>query len=83
MGGGGGQGVWTPSENHVIWVDLDLNSLLPLTKFSGSAHWGGGQFISLECIRPSCLMDDQAQGVTLYQLGAWDWLKMVAFTWLR
>ena len=22
-------------------------------------------------------------GVTLYQLGAWDWLKMMAFTWLR
>ena len=22
-------------------------------------------------------------GGTLYQLGAWDWLKMMAFTWLR
>ena len=22
-------------------------------------------------------------GVSLYQLGAWDWLKMMAFTWLR
>ena len=40
--GGGGGGVWTPSENHVIWVDLDLNPLLPLTKFPGSAHGGGG-----------------------------------------
>ena len=32
------------------------------------------------------LMEDQARGeggVTLYQLGAWDWLKMMAFTWLR
>ena len=30
--------VWTPSENHVIWVDVDLNPLL--TKFPGSAHGG-------------------------------------------
>ena len=31
------------------------------------------------------LMEDQARGGggTLYQLGAWDWLKMMAFTWLR
>ena len=40
----------------------------------------GVQFISLECIRTDCLMEDQ---VTLYQPGAWDWLKMMAFTWLR
>ena len=81
-GGGGGQGVWTLSENHTlyIWVDLDLNPLPHLTKFPGSAHGG---FISLECIRTDCLMEDQAQGVTLYQLGAWDWLKIIAFTWLR
>ena len=46
-GGGGG--------SHVIWVDLDLNPLPPLAKFPGSAH-GGGQFISLECIRTDCLM---------------------------
>ena len=55
--------------------------LLSLTKSPGSAH--GGQFFSLKCIRTDCLMEDQAQGVTLYQLGAWDLLKMIAFTWLR
>ena len=27
-------------KSHVIWVDLDLNPLLPLTKFPGSAHGG-------------------------------------------
>ena len=27
-------------KSHIIWVDLDL--LLPLTKFPGSAHGGGG-----------------------------------------
>ena len=44
-------------KSHVIWVDLDLP---PLTKFPGSAH--GGQFISLECIRTDCLMEEQARG---------------------
>ena len=50
---------------HVILVDLDLDltpRLIPLTKFPGSAHGGGGQFISLECIRTDCLMEDQARG---------------------
>ena len=72
-------------KSHVIWVDLDLNPLPHLAKFPGSAHvgGGGGGFISLECIRTDCLMEDQTQGVTLYQLGAWDWLKIMAFTWLR
>ena len=86
-GGGGGGGMGS-GKSH-LWVDLDLNPLPPLTKFPGSAH--GGQFISLECIRTDCLMEDQVRGggggggglVILYQLGAWDWLKMMAFTWLR
>ena len=62
-GGGGGAGGLDPiGKSHVIWVDLDLNPLPPLTKFPGSAHGGGGgQFISLECIRTDCLMEDQAR----------------------
>ena len=46
----------------------------------------GGQFISLECIRTDCLMEDQARGggggVTLpaRSLGL---AKMMDFTWLR
>ena len=47
------------------------------------AWGGGGQSISLECIRTDCLMEDQVRGMNLYQLGAWDWLNMMAFTWLR
>ena len=84
MAGGGGGACADPiGKAHVIRVDLDLPPppLIPLTKFPGSAH-EGGQFISLECIRTDCLMEDQARGVTLYQLGDWDWLKMMAFTWL-
>ena len=61
-GGGGGAGGLDPiGKSHVIWVDLDLNPLPLLTKIPGSAH-GGGQFISLECIRADCLMEDQARG---------------------
>ena len=49
-GGGGAGGPYHPGKSQVIWVDLDLNPLPPLTKFPGSAHGGGGgQFISLEC----------------------------------
>ena len=64
-GGGRGGGVWglDPIGKSHIWVDLDLNPLPPMTKFPGSAHGeGGGQFISLECIRTDCLMEDHAQG---------------------
>ena len=81
-GGGGGAGGMDPiGKSHVIWVDLDLNPLLPLTKFPGSAHGGGGgQFISLECIRTDFLMEDQAQTVPLHQIGTLDWLKMMVFS---
>ena len=41
-GGGGGGGLDSIGKSHVIWVDLDLNALIPLTKFPGSAHGGGG-----------------------------------------
>ena len=58
---GGGGGLDHIGKSHVIWVALDLNTLPPLTKFPCSAH-GGGQFISLECIRTDCLMEDQARG---------------------
>ena len=44
---GGGRGLHLIGKSHVIWVDLDLNPLPPLTKFPGSARGGGGQFISL------------------------------------
>ena len=57
-GGGGAVGLNPMGKSQVIWVDLDLNPLPPLTP--GSAHGGGGQFISLECIRTDCLMEDQA-----------------------
>ena len=60
-GGGGGWGLDPIGKSHVIWVDLYLNPLIPLTKFPGYAH-GGGQFISLECIRTDCLMEGQARG---------------------
>ena len=44
-------------------MSRSISKLLPpLTKFAGSAHGGGGQFISLECIRTDCLMEDQARG---------------------
>ena len=60
-GGGGAGGLDPIGKSHVIWEELDLNPLPPLTKFPGSAHWGGGgQFISLECIITNCLMEDQA-----------------------
>ena len=60
----GGGGLDPIAKSHVIWVDQDLNPLPPLTKFPGSAHGGrgGGQFISLECIRTDCLMEHQARG---------------------
>ena len=58
--GRGAGGLDPIGKSHVIWVDL--NPLPPLTKFPGSAHGGGGQFISLECIRTDCLMEDQARG---------------------
>ena len=41
-GGGGGGGLDPIGKSHVIWVDLDLNPLIPLTKYPGSAHGGGG-----------------------------------------
>ena len=42
-GSGGGAGGLDPiGKSHVIWVDLDLYPLLPLTKFPSSAHGGGG-----------------------------------------
>ena len=87
-GGGGGRRSAPHRKSHVIWVNLDLNPLPPLKKFPGSAHWdwgGGNSFHWNALIRTDCLMKDQARGggVTLYQLGAWDWLKMMAFTWLR
>ena len=47
--------------------------------------WGGGQFISLECIRTDCLMEDQARGeggVTL-PARSLELAKMMDFTWLR
>ena len=61
--GGGGGGLDPIAKSHVIWVDQDLSPVPPLTKFPGSAHGGrgGGQFISLECIRTDCLMEDQAR----------------------
>ena len=60
--GGGGGGLDPIGKSHIIWVDLYLNPLIPLTKFPGSANGRGGQFISLECIRTDCLMEDQARG---------------------
>ena len=40
--GGGSGGLDPIGKSHVIWVDLDLNPLPPLTKFPGSVHGGGG-----------------------------------------
>ena len=42
MRGSGGGGGMDPIGKSHIWVDLDLNPLLPLTKFPGSAHGGMG-----------------------------------------
>ena len=68
--GGGAGGLDPIGKSHVIWVDLDLYPFLPLTKFSSSAHGGGGgSLFHWNALRIDCLMDDQAQGVTLYQLG--------------
>ena len=41
-GGGGAGGLDPIGKSHVIWVDLDLNPLPPLTKFPSSTHGGGG-----------------------------------------
>ena len=83
FGGEGGRRSGPHRKSHVIWVNLDLNPLPPLKKFPGSAHWdwggGGNLFHWNALIRTDCLMKDQA----LYQLVPWDWLKMMAFTWLR
>ena len=40
--GRGEGGSMDPIGKSHIWVDLDLNSLPPLTKFPGSAQAGGG-----------------------------------------
>ena len=84
--GVGAGGLYPIGKSHVVglWVDLDLNPLPPLTKFPGSAHGGGGQFISLQCIRTDCLMEDQArgEGVTL-PARSLRLAKMMDFTWLR
>ena len=45
-GGGGGRGSGPYRKSHVIWVDLDLNPLPPLTKFPGSAHGGGSIYFT-------------------------------------
>ena len=63
-GGGEAGGLDPIGKSHVIWVDLDPNPLIPLTKFPGSAQWGV-QFISLEWIRTDCLMEDQARGESI------------------
>ena len=81
-GGVGGQGGLDPiRKSHIIWVDLYLNPLPPLIKFPGSAH--GGQFISLECIRTDCLLEDLARGggdsILARGLGL---AEIMAFTWL-
>ena len=75
--GVGAGGLDPRGKSHVIWVDLDLNPLLPLTTFPSSAHGGGDLF------HWNALEQIADQGVTLSQLGAWVWLKMMAFTWLR
>ena len=69
-GGGGAGGLDPIGKSHVvIWVDLDLNPLPPLTKFPGSAHGGGNLFHwnALEQARGG-----GGGGGGLYQLGAWD-----------
>ena len=72
-GWGVGAGVLDPiGKSFVIWVDLDLNPLLPLSKFPSSAHGG-------DLFHWNASEQIAAQGVTLSQLGAWDWLKMMAF----
>ena len=80
--GGGGHGV-----RKITFMGRSRSKPPPAPdEISWFRAWEGGQFISLECIRTDCLMEDQVRGggvVILYQLGAWDWLKMMAFTWLR
>ena len=59
-GGGGGGGSLDPiGKSHIIWVDLDLNPLIPLAKFPGSAHFF---HTGMHLIRTDCLMEDQARG---------------------
>ena len=55
-GGGGARDLDPIGKLYVIWVDIDLNLLPSLTKFPGSAHGGGAQFISLECIRTGVIL---------------------------
>ena len=45
-GGGGAGGLDPTGKSHVIWVDLDLNPLPPLTKFPGSAHGGDAIYLT-------------------------------------
>ena len=59
-GGGGGSG---PHRKITHYMGRSI-SKPPHTpdEISWFREWGGGQFISLECIRTDCLMEDQARG---------------------
>ena len=81
--GGGGGGGYGPHRKITRYMGRSRSKPPPAPgEISWFRAWGGG-FISQECIRTDCRMEEQAQEVTLYQLGAWDWLKIMAFTWLR
>ena len=71
-GGGGGRGSG-PHRKITRYMGRSRSKPPPAPdEISWFRAWGGGQFISLECIRTDFLMEDQARvGVGgLYQLGA-------------
>ena len=85
--GAGGE-VWTPSKiSRYMGKFRSKPTPAPeeISWFRALGLGGGNLFHWNALIRTDCLMKDQARGGggALYQLGAWDWLKMMAFTWLR
>ena len=88
--GGGGEKVWTPSKiSRYMGKSRSKPTPAPeeISWFRALGLGGRGNLFHWNAlIRTDCLMKDQARGgggVTLYQLGAWDLLKMMAYTWLR
>ena len=64
-GGGGGRGSG-PYRKITRYMGRSRSKPPPAPdEISWFRAWGEGQFISLECIRTDCLMENQARGVTL------------------
>ena len=62
-GGAGRGGMGSGPHQKITYMGRSRSKPPPAPdKISWFRAWGGGQFISLECIRTDCLMEDQARG---------------------